>query len=264
MTFWTCSTTAWWTSVSDPGILAPAARPPAQAWAYRTQGPFSIENFAQGAYALAITLRFFLQLLRTDATWAPSLKLKANDGEFEIDFAMWCQARHRDTFEPTFVIGECKSFNERFETRDVRRARDLAKRFPGALLVFATLRQKLEPAEKRRIAGLARTGRRRTKADKRRNPVMVLTAHELLGRWGPPHCWQDAGGAMAEFAKYYRFAWGLLDLCDATQQLHLGMESDAAFRTRYFAQLEERRRRTRGGRSTDAVGDAPPNRPSAT
>ena len=230
----------------------PAARPPDKAWTYRTQGSFSIENYAQGAYAVAITLRFFLAMLQTEATWAPSLKLKDQHGEFEIDFAMWCQARHRDTFEPTLVIGECKSFNERFEPRDLRRARDLAKRFPGTLLVFATLREKLEPTEKRRIAGLARAGRRRTKADKWRTPVMVLTAHELMGRMGPPFCWKDAGGKMAQFAEHYRGHDDLLELCDATQQLHLGMESDAAFRTQYFAQIEERRRRARGGRSTSA------------
>jgi hypothetical protein len=235
----------------------PAARPPTQAWAYRTQGPFSIENYAHGAYAVAIALRFFLQLLQIEATWAPSLKLKNEQGdEFEIDFAMWCQARHRVGFEPTFVIGECKSFKEQFEPRDLRRARELAKLFPGALLVFATLREELEPAEKRRIAGLARTGRRRTQADKWRNPVLVLTAHEVMGRWGPPHCWQDAGGAMAEFATRYGLRNDLIQLCDATQQLHLGMESDAASQSRYFARLEQRWRRTRAGRPQAAGGAA--------
>jgi hypothetical protein len=192
-------------------------------------------------------LRFFLQLLQIEATWAPSLKLKNEQGdEFEIDFAMWCQARHRVSFEPTFVIGECKSFKEQFEPRDLRRARDLAKLFPGALLVFATLREELEPAEKRRIAALARAGRQRTTAERWRNPVMVLTAHELLGRFGPPECWKEAGGKMAEFAEGYR-GWGdMLELCDATQQLHLGMESDAAQRVRYFERREERWRRKRG------------------
>jgi len=176
---------------------------------------------------------------------------------------MWCQARFRDAFEPIFVIGECKSFNEQFEPRDVRRARDLAKRFPGAVLVFATLRTSLKPGEKRRIAGLARVGRRRTQADKWRTPVMVLTAHELLARMGPPFCWKDAGGKMAQFAQDYRGRNDLLELCDATQQLHLGMESDAASRTQYFARIEERRRRARGIPSTKTGSAGLPDSPSA-
>ncbi len=242
----------------------PAARPPDKAWAYRTQGPSSIENYAQGAYAVAITLRFFLAMLQTEATWAPSLKLNDQSAEFEIDFAMWCQARHRDTLEPIFVIGECKSFSERFEPRDLRRARDLAKRFPGALLVFATLRQRLGTTEKRRISGLARAGRRRTQPDKWRTPVMVLTAHELMSRMGPPFCWQDAGGAMAQFAEHYRGVGDLLELCDATQQFHLGMESDASSQTRYFAQLEQRRRSAHARHPANAGGDAPPDGARAT
>jgi hypothetical protein len=164
---------------------------------------------------VAITLWFFLKVLDVEATWVPSVTLRQQGGqESEIDFAMWCQARYRDAFDPLLLIGECKSFNEEFGPRDVGRARDLAKLFPGACFVFATLRTKLHPGEKARLAAFARAGRRHLKAEKWRAPVMVLTGHELMARMGPPLCWKDAGGEMAQFAENYHYDGDLVRLCD--------------------------------------------------
>ena len=223
----------------------PAHKPPNQAWEYRTQGPFSIENYAQGAYSVAITLRFLLLLMDNEGTWSPSLVLRDETGrESEIDFAVWCR-RHRDFDDPNLIIGECKSFKEEFEPRDIRRAKELAKQFPGALLVFATLRPELTDKEKRRLTSLARAGRHRIRTDKWRTPVMVLTAVELMARMGPPFCWKDAGGRFEQFGKHYRGHRELIDLCDATQQLHLGMEPDAESQRQYFVQLERRSRSRR-------------------
>lgn len=53
----------------------PAAKLPPrdEAWCYRTQGAFSIENYAQGAYAVLLALRFLTEGIRAEATSAPSL-----------------------------------------------------------------------------------------------------------------------------------------------------------------------------------------------
>jgi len=216
----------------------PAARPPEQAWAYRTRGSFSIENYAQGAYAVAITLRFFLLLMHWESSWSPNLRLvdRQTQDDFEIDLCLWCQPR-----DPLLVIAECKSFNEQFGPDDLRRARNLALRFPGAVFVFATFREHLEAAERRRLAAFARWGRQRIRADQWRTPVLVLTAHELFGTMRPPECWREAGGDMAKFAENYHDRGSLIDLCDATQQLHLDMPSDAELRAQYFAMLRGQR-----------------------
>jgi Transposase len=47
----------------------PAADPPRDVWAYRANGPFAIENFAQGAYCVALALYFIDEQLADGATW---------------------------------------------------------------------------------------------------------------------------------------------------------------------------------------------------
>ena len=75
------------------------------------------------------------------------------------------------------------------------------------------------------------------------SPVMVLTAHELFADMGPPECWRGAGQRFAQFVENYRgLSSDLLRLCDATQQLHLGMESDSESQATHFAVLDKRRK----------------------
>ena len=215
----------------------PVGDPPRDAWSYRTQGPFTVENYAQGSYVVAAALRFFSVALHGEATWAAGLEDKKN--RFEVDFSLWWDRSSYGGPEPALVFGECKTFG-RFEQKDVTRARTLAKNFPGVILVFATLRDSLTQREKRLLTGLARSGRRFLGAGKTHAPVMVLTAHELTHDMGPPYCWKDAGGKFAQFADRYRGFGGLTEMCDATQQLHLGMESYGEWLQK---ELERRRQR---------------------
>jgi hypothetical protein len=136
------------------------------------------------------------------------------------------------------MLGECKSFN-RFLARDLGRARQLAEAFPGAALVFATLRPELERAERESLAKLALWGRKRLRHERLRAPVLVLTQHELMNLFDPPTCWHEASGRYAAFAAKWH-SQDFLHLCDATQQLHLGMESDSVW---YMKDLERRRQR---------------------
>lgn len=203
----------------------PAATPPKDNnWHYRSIGPFSVKNYAQGSYCVAIVLRFFAQCLHSEITWMPSFNLKGKGAELESDFGFfWQQSRHKRT-NPTLVLGECKTY-DRFEKKDIDRARKMADAFPGSVLAFCTLRKHLENSEKKTIAALARKGRRRWKAEKWHNPVLVLTGTELMSDFGPPHCWKDLGGEFATFADTYHGYNGIQELCEATQRLHLGMES---------------------------------------
>lgn len=51
------------------------------------------------------------------------------------------------------------------------------------------------------------------------NPVLILTGNELLSHHGPPYCWDDAT------QKRLNHLRGLINLCDVTQQLYLGLPS---------------------------------------
>lgn len=229
----------------------PASEPPLGAWKYRTQGPFSAENYAQGGYAVALALRFLGQGLRADTTWVPSLKITDDTGsEMEIDFGAWWRRESAfDSGEPTLLLGECKSFGQ-FKAKDVSRAKRLTARFPGATLVFATLRDELDTGETEGLATLARAGRKHFKDDLWRAPVLVLTSHELMSDIGPPYCWQDAGGRFAQFAKNFRGRGDLTELCDATQQLHLGMEPYHQWLEEEVKRLQQRRLRSQARRTT--------------
>lgn len=217
----------------------PAASPPKEGdWCYRTQGPFSVGDFAQGGYCVALAIRFLASTLHAEASWVPSLILRKQGKELEVDFALfWRESRFEPT-EPLLMLGECKSYN-RFSRRDLARARQLVEVFPGSALVFATLRPELEPTERDSLARLVLWGRKRLRYERLRAPVLVLTQHELLNVFGPPICWREAGGKYATFATSWH-SQDFLHLCDATQQLHLEMESDASW---YMKDIEHRRQR---------------------
>ena len=199
----------------------PAASPPKDTdWCYRTEGPFSVGNFAQGGYCVALAIKFLALTLHAEASRVPSITLRDRDSELELDFGLfWRESRFGPT-ESLLLLGECKSFNK-FDRRDLTRARRLAEAFPGAALVFATLRPELEKPEREALARLARWGRRRLRYERLRAPVLVLTQHELINVFGPPMCWREAGGKFASFGENWFFQ-DFAHLCDATQQLHLG------------------------------------------
>jgi hypothetical protein len=221
----------------------PAAHPPADSWGYRSQGAFSVENYAQGGYTVALALRFLTTVLHAEATWVPSLVIKDAAGtEYEIDFGAWWRRSAFETTPPTLIWGECKSLRDQFESKDVARARVLAKQFPGTFLVFATLRDELNLLEKARLSRLARAGRKYFRAERWLSPVLILTGRELMSDEEPPHCWEGLGGKFDTVGR--QDSWlrqGLIGLCDATQQLHLDMESYAQWQ-----QHEIKKRQLRG------------------
>ena len=68
----------------------------------------------------------------------------------------------------------------------------------------------------------------------------------LLSRYvDVPHCWETAGDRFAKFVEKHRFISGLTELSEATQQLHLGMESYWSW---YEARQQKRLTRRRARR----------------
>ena len=198
-------------------------------WQYRVVGPFSVPNFAGGAYATVLALRVFVENLGGDTqlTYSTGLDITVEQSSNEIDFAFWYR---RDRLfdqdeEPVLAFGEAKSFAvESFLAKDIQRMERLANSFPGAFLVFATLKEALSEDEKSEIAKLAMWGREPLKNGQPRSPVIVLTAMEMFSEWHIKHTWESAGGKHKELASpAYVRSENLWELANLTQQLYLGL-----------------------------------------
>lgn len=189
-------------------------------WSYKTTGPFSVANYADGAYAVLLTLEFFgdhRTTMRTTRVMSFTAE-SAGKKSLEADFAMLWEESLYGEKKDGLMFGECKTYGK-FEKRDFERMRYLAEDFPGAVLVFSTLRKSLTPKEIANITRIAKAGRKYWKAERPINPVLILTGTELLNYPGPPYCWEEP------IKKKFDHIIGLLHLCDATQQIYLKLPS---------------------------------------
>jgi hypothetical protein len=125
----------------------PSHTPKELKWAYRTFGPFSLPNQAYGVYSVLLTLRFFSQLL--DGATTPLMSFIANkDGKkIEADLGILFQESKFGYKKTELIFAECKTYNH-FGKKDTDRMILLADQFPGAFIVFATLRRLLTQKEK--------------------------------------------------------------------------------------------------------------------
>lgn len=201
-------------------------------WSYRVVGPFAVRDLAGGAYATVLTLRAFLQNLagldRGNAVYATGTNLRDPlGGDLEADFALIYQRRGfvGEQDDSHLVLGETKSFAaEAFTAQDVGRMRRLGARFPGAVLVFATLKDALDPEERASIGELAAEGNERLDDGRPRNPVVILTGFELFAEWHIDRAWrQDEGdrATLAHSALHFENLWTLAEL---TQARYLGIK----------------------------------------
>jgi len=206
-------------------------------WAYRVIGPFALPDYAKGGYASALAIRFFSEVIgqmdRGGVTWSSSQELTLPTGKkIESDFILWYQRKQMfGTDYPTEIIfGEAKSFGrDVFKDEDINNAKLLAQTFPGAVLVFATMKEENEISkeEMARIKKLAEWGREYDEdKDQTRAPVIVLTGTELFMAHSIQDSWKEKGGKHAQFISP---GWVRVDnlrvLADLTQQLYLGMPS---------------------------------------
>ena len=182
-------------------------------WYYRTAGPFSIPNYADGAYAVLLTLDFFnaLKLKSHNFHMTPVMSFTAESSEnkrIEVDFAAFWQGGPPER-EMELLIGESKTYGK-FGDRDFERIRYLAEAFEKPVLVFSTLRKSLEPGERKKIGRIAKT-----------SPVMVLTGNELCPYSGA----ESSGGSLGNQNLYYMSS--LLDICDVTRERYIEIQGEA-------------------------------------
>ena len=204
-------------------------------WCYKTAGPFSVPRYGEGAYAVLLALQLFGDhKLSMRVTPVMSFEAEApGKKQLEADFGLFWQQTLFGEQTSGLIFGECKSYGK-FEKKDHDRMRYLAKTFPGTVLVFSTLRKTLASTEITEIRKIAKAGRKYWKAERPINPVLVLTGTELFDHVAPPYCWDDTT------KKRFEHVHGLLDLCDATQQLYLDLPS---WRAQWHEQFERRRAR---------------------
>ena len=210
-------------------------------WFYRTAGPFSVPNFADGAFSVLLTLEALAGHVTSSrrSTSVPSFEAMApGKVALEADLAMfWRDGSYGDD-TAGILFGECKSYGL-FKPKDFQRMRYLAETFPGAILVFSTLRESFTKGEIAALTRLAKFGRKYWKAERPVNPVLILTGAELLTWERPPRCWSE------ELQKRFRNVHSLMEHCNASQQIYLGLppwheDWEAAF---------DRRRRAREKKS---------------
>ena len=205
-------------------------------WSYKTTGPFSVANYAEGAYTVLLTLDFLDEHKLTTMRITPVTSFVAEDKDkkkLEADFAAFWQDSVYGEKNDGLLFGECKTYGE-FKKEDFDRMKYLAKTFPGAVLVFSTLRKSLTSQEIKIIASIAKKGRKYWKPEKPINPVLILTGNELLSDFGPPYCWEDS------LKKKIDRVAGLLSVCDTTQQIYLNLPS---WHTEWHEKWEKQRQK---------------------
>lgn len=195
-------------------------------WAYRTLGPFSLPNQADGAYTVLLTLRFFSDLLLLGGATTPLMSFTAQkDGmkPLEVDLALFFQVPGLINSNLELIFAECKTFND-FKKKDVERMTDLGKMFPDAVLVFATLKECLSDNEKKIIRPMVDNSRKNRKRSIPFNPVLILTGTELFWQSSLSE-WQQKMEEKIRFIDYPSPPRSqLLVFCDYTQQVYLNMD----------------------------------------
>lgn len=204
---------------------APVHSPKNIEWTYRAHGPFA-SSVSQGAFSVLLVLKFLSGRGSHDHGVTPlfSYTAKKDDQELEADLTCLYRPSTWRATRTQIVHAECKSFNG-FERVDFERMKVLALAFPGSALIFATLKEKLLPAEIVSIKAIAQSQRNKRLRGQANSPVIVLTGTELFSSDGAPKCWRGKGGAYDKFSDE-RSEWSdLFSIADATQQLYLGLPS---------------------------------------
>ena len=168
----TCTKRSWYSvkaadyELQCPQCLSQISFPPDSKkvkWAYRTLGPFSSSNQADGAYTVLLTLGFFSDLLLLGGATTPLMSFTAQKGgmkPLEADLALFFQVPELVNSNRELIFAECKTFNC-FEKKDIKRMVDLGKAFPDAVLVFATLKEHLSDNEKKILRPMVNNSRKK-------------------------------------------------------------------------------------------------------
>ncbi|BBO08499.1 hypothetical protein SG09_78490 [Bradyrhizobium ottawaense] len=221
-------------------------RPQNRNFTYRVIGPFSVPDYGRGSYSALLTLRLLDRFHSSMAhmTFSTAMNLSADNLKCEVDFIAWrADDRLSDRqHPPTLIIGEAKSLGkgELLKQKDLVKLKAIASRLPNAVLVIAVLRDHFTAAEKKLLVPFVNWGRRVNVHGEPTNPVLLLTANELMMEHYVSSTWEGLGGVHGKF-KDHEHTRNLLNFADATQQIYLGMKSFRQERDEYWKKRLARR-----------------------
>ena len=209
---------------------------PLPRWKYRVTGPFSVPNYAEGSYCVALTLEFFRSKLSSShdvgMTYTTGLDLETSDKQLqEVDLAFWHDTKRMYGMngEPKFAVGECKSFGkEAFTKKDIDSLKAVATQIPHTLLVLSAMKDKFSTKEKELFSTLVKWGWKKIHG-KMRAPVIILSGNELFSDHSLTRNWKNLGPPFSDFSDplYFRT---LEEFARITQIIHLGLDYYDEFR----------------------------------
>jgi hypothetical protein len=110
----------------------------------------------------------------------------------------------------------------------------LVNLFPGAIIVFATLKNDLDDKEKRLIKNFVNFNRKRWANGGEETLVIILNATELFCSVAfLSMAWEKKGSVHQKLSKTYNNISDLNTLSDATIEIYLGLQSAMKYRMAY-------------------------------
>jgi hypothetical protein len=223
-------------------------------WAYRVIGPFSVPDFARGAYGALLAIKAISRtsFMTSDnsLTFSTALSLNFGDEIREADYVAWYADNTFDEVsKPDLLIGEAKSLGdgELITARDVARMKDIGKRLPGSMLIFSVLRDDFTETEKKLLRRFVKWARRLDVKGGPSNRVLLLTGTEMFEVFLPlEHVWKKKGGNHAAFAEFHKTKT-LRAIADSTVSIYLGIPS---FEDEQFAAWEKRKKKRQDQKRT--------------
>jgi len=194
----------------------PFHNPDKLTWAYRGLGSFAKNNKSDGIISVFLTLYFFrikLNIQKITSTFSFEIHNNAKEVINEIDLALFI--KESNFSKPDLLFCECKTYYD-FEKKDIERMEKIAKLFPGSVLVFATLKEKLKKIEKNLILSMAKKFRKGY-GSRPINPILILTANELLHEYNYDKEIKDS------IIKHLLFSDKIGHLSDVTTEHYLGL-----------------------------------------
>ena len=206
-------------------------------WRYRVTGPFAVPDYAQGAYASLLTIRFFTKKIGRDvvSSYSTALELEGKNQKTEIDFAIWVPEERGFNVNgsPRLIIGEAKSFgSDVIKDDDLEKLKKSANVIVDSIIVISVLKKSFSREEKQRLQEFVLWARE--PVDYRpKHWVILLTGTELFNEF-LEQTWKDLGEPYSTHANYHSTQY-LEQLSDATQAIYLGFDS-------YYQWLENKRK----------------------
>lgn len=196
-----------------------------QNWKYRVIGPFAVPDYAQGAYASLLTIRFFSKFCTRDAaiSYSTAIDIDSNEKKCEVDFSIWLSDEngHDVHGDPRLIIGEAKSFAvDAITEKDLSKLKMAAGLMPSSILVVSVLKTEFSDEEVIRLKEFVEWAREPVHY-KPRHWVILLTGTELFDEF-LKSAWKKKGEPFSNFADYHDTS-NFEPFSDATLAIYLGL-----------------------------------------